>query len=66
MKIVIDIGDSRMGPDNQREVIRRMDGDGLDLVGVNGWHVGCRVTSRWLSGGDEQPYTVEPLDEVRL
>lgn len=40
MRIVLDIGES--GADVPA-VLRAMDGDGLDLVGVDGSHVGCRI-----------------------
>jgi hypothetical protein len=40
MRIVFDIGDSDA---DVPAVLRAMDGDGLELVGVNGWEVGCRI-----------------------
>jgi hypothetical protein len=41
MRIVLDIGESA---DDVPSVLRAMDGDGLELVGVDGSHVGCRIT----------------------
>jgi hypothetical protein len=61
VKIVIDIGDSQMGPDNQREVIRRMTRDGLELVGANGWHVGCLAAGVLREGCVFGPYDIVPL-----
>lgn len=40
MRIIIDIGDSSA---DVPAVLRAMDGDGLELTGVDGSHVGCRV-----------------------
>jgi hypothetical protein len=40
MRIVIDIGDSAA---DVPAVLAVMDGDGLELVGVDGAHVGCRI-----------------------
>ena len=39
MRIVLDIGDSAA---DVPAVLAAMDGDGLELVGVDGSHVGCR------------------------
>ena len=58
MKIVIDIGDSRA---DQRAVLAAMDGDGLDLVGVDGWHVGCDLVGVLREGCVFGPYDIEPI-----
>ena len=40
MQIVVDIGDSAA---DVPAVLAAMDGPGLELVGVDGSHVGCRI-----------------------
>jgi hypothetical protein len=61
MKIVLDIGDTRA---DVPAVLAAMDGDGAELIGVNGWHVGCRITGLLREGCVFGPYDIVPLDRA--
>jgi hypothetical protein len=60
MRIVLDIGDSAA---DVPAVLRAMDGFGLELVGVDGSHVGCRIVGIVEEGhpGFLDPDKVEPV-----
>jgi hypothetical protein len=59
VKIVIDIGESSA---DASAVLWAMDGDGLELVGVDGSHVGCRIAGIVAPQFDALvPYVAPPL-----
>jgi hypothetical protein len=67
--IVIDIGETAA---DVPAVLATMDGDGLELVGVDGSHVGCRIAGiveeghpGFLDPGKVEQLYVSPLEGSR-
>jgi len=58
MKIVIEIDDTRT---DVLAVLTAMDGPGLELIGVDGAHAGCRVYGLLREGCVFGPYDIVPL-----